>query len=366
MFSEGLANVRIGDKRGYIDASGEVVIPLEFDGAKPFRCGHGCVTIKRGQKYITRAGKVAFSEMREPREGFAAVRRSGLWGFVDEAGELRIEPRFKDVQDFSGGLAGVTDGEGKSGFIDETGRLVVAPRYDSVDPFRSGFATVTYRRDGDFAVGLIDTFGVEIFPPKLEVWIHGVSNGLVRRQTRAKKDGDWKRTGFGLVDLRGREIAPATYTFIDDFTEELARFKVNRDSDARYGFIGPDGSIVQPVDYFTNTGCFAIRFAKTPDKAAQARIKRVIRQALHLLEPKWEWKKDVAILWLGEDLGQPDTFEDVAKALLELHDRSPILEVVNHYAREPGLDPWDKWTHAQQEMPSRGLDDPNGLSVWSR
>jgi hypothetical protein len=39
--------------------------------------------------------------------------------------------------------------------------------------------------------------------------------------------------------------------------------------------------------------------------------------------------------------------------------------VVYHYARDAGIDPWDKWTYAQQKQPSRGLDDPNGLSTWS-
>jgi hypothetical protein len=564
VFSEGLANVRIGDKRGYIDTSGEVVIPLEFDGAKPFRCGHGCVTIKREEKYVTRAGKVAFSEMRAPKEGLAAVKRRGLWGFIDEKGNYCIEPTFKDVQDFSEGFAGVTDTEGKCGFIDKSGKLVVPARYDSVDDFHDGFATVTYNRDDDFAVGLIDAKGKEIFVPTLEAWIHGVSKGLVRRQTRAKKDGDWKPMGFGLVDLKGKEIVAPRYTFIAEFAEDLACFKVGRDLEGREGFMRPDGSIaieakffdadsfsggrawvndvkpgkitkfaidregttrvklpkgasdatpfkdrvsilsandgkqglamsglirddgeillprkysqvkvyanglvrialgsgddalygiantkgevlvppkwtdlgeldaalipakepsvkkkppvayflnaklepatkntyvdtrdyseglagaaivddaatgkagakkhpflfwgVQPADYFTDTGCFAIRFAQTPDKATQARIKKFTKQALEFHQPKWEWKKDSAVLWLGEDLGQPDTFENVAKALLELHETIPILEVVNHYAREAGTDPWDKWTYAQQKAPSRGLDDPNGMSTWS-
>jgi hypothetical protein len=59
-FSEGLASVRIGDKSGYIDLSGQFVINPQFDLAFPFIDGLALVAKGRGSDaelgWIDKAG----------------------------------------------------------------------------------------------------------------------------------------------------------------------------------------------------------------------------------------------------------------------------------------------------------------------
>ena len=74
-FSEGLAGVKIGDKWGYINKTGEIVIPPQFEGAKKFS------------------------------EGLAAVQVGCLWGYVDKTGTFIIKPQFRYALEFSEGLA---------------------------------------------------------------------------------------------------------------------------------------------------------------------------------------------------------------------------------------------------------------------
>lgn len=74
-FSEGLAAVRVGENRGYIDKLGKIVIEPRFQVA-----GH-------------------FSE------GLAPVKVGGKWGYVDTKAKVVIEPTYDTAYRFSqGGL----------------------------------------------------------------------------------------------------------------------------------------------------------------------------------------------------------------------------------------------------------------------
>ena len=91
---EKLAAVKIGDKWGYINVAGEVVIEPQFDQAHSFY------------------------------EGLAVVRVGdsdrGKYGYVNAAGEVVIKPQFRQAHSFSEGLAAVRTGgliSGKWGYI---------------------------------------------------------------------------------------------------------------------------------------------------------------------------------------------------------------------------------------------------------
>ena len=77
-FSEGLASVLIGDKEGFINRAGEIVIEPQFDNALPFL------------------------------GGLAQVKIGGKYGFINQAGEFVINPQFDRAGlAFSEGLAPV-------------------------------------------------------------------------------------------------------------------------------------------------------------------------------------------------------------------------------------------------------------------
>ncbi|MEZ4829984.1 MAG: WG repeat-containing protein [Bacteroidia bacterium] len=69
------------------------------------------------------------------------IRENGLYGFIDNSGEVVIAPQFAYAFRFSEGLAAVNVGgtqtnydiptDGKWGFIDRSGRYVINPRYFS-------------------------------------------------------------------------------------------------------------------------------------------------------------------------------------------------------------------------------------------
>jgi hypothetical protein len=77
-----------------------------------------------------------------------AVKLDGKWGFIDKTGQEIVPPKYDYVWYYSEGLATVSIGEfkesyyGKIGFIDKTGKEIVPLKYDQALWFSEGLAAV--------------------------------------------------------------------------------------------------------------------------------------------------------------------------------------------------------------------------------
>ncbi|MBW4630874.1 MAG: WG repeat-containing protein [Iphinoe sp. HA4291-MV1] len=92
-FSEGLAAVNIGNKVGYINKIGEIVISLQFDGE------------------LHPPDHPAFIHFASFSEGLAVVVVNGKGDYIDKTGKFAIVPQYDSATPFSGGLAHVSIGE---------------------------------------------------------------------------------------------------------------------------------------------------------------------------------------------------------------------------------------------------------------
>ena len=141
--------------------------------------------------------ELVFSET----EGLRAILKDGKYGFIDEAGRLRIANRYESVKPFSNGLAAIRI-MGKWGFIDHSERLVVQPVYDDVGAFSNGLAIV---KQDQFA-GLIDVSGKIILPVRYDEIIPNTNKRYILRQGNA----------YGLADATGAIIIQPRYDAIVD------------------------------------------------------------------------------------------------------------------------------------------------------
>ena len=180
----GLAKVKKDGKYGYIDTQGKVVVPCQWVDVSAYEGGYctvaESVTPAGGNYYgnvnyvygmydaqgnevtpaqwrtlgqsenscwLTSDTYYSSNYLRINRpaisDGKIKVQNTdGLWGFIDEQGQLVGRVEWKIIDDFSEGLAAVTNNEGKIGFIDGNGNIVIEPQYDATQSFHEGLAAV--------------------------------------------------------------------------------------------------------------------------------------------------------------------------------------------------------------------------------
>jgi hypothetical protein len=206
---------------GYIDRSGEVVIPPRFDRAGPFSEGLAAVVLSAASPakearcgYIGHDGELFFTLPGRGCQSFSGGRAAvrlwedvgeedlprERWGYVDRAGTMVIEPRFvpgfvgrTEAADwrFSEGLACVLLGD-RAGFIDRSGELVIEARFERCKPFSGGLAAVV--SGGRW--GFIDEAGEMVISPQFD-GTHGFVDGLAFVGVEGR---------FGYIDREGRRV----------------------------------------------------------------------------------------------------------------------------------------------------------------
>lgn len=209
-FSEGLAAVRKGVYWGYINKNGETVIPFRYLNPYPFHEGYARVYTEEGKKDViidnkgnvvpnmpnTYYGFLPFSE------GWAVVKPDQYTCYyIDKQGK-QVTREFSDAMPFSDGLAAVRSRQkGLWGYIDKTGELVIPYQYTTARPFREGLAAV----DG----GYIDKSGNWVIPPKYKE-TSSFENGyaLVKKS----------RTTVCVINKSGKELYYFTNEY-DNFTD---------------------------------------------------------------------------------------------------------------------------------------------------
>ena len=131
--SEGIAEVSMDGKVGFVNAANEVVIPLEYEAA-----------------YLSAS------------EGLVIVKKDGKWGAVDTNNTvIRPFDRTLAYGKFVNGLSAVFDGS-RFGFVDTSGNLIIPHQFDDIylRCFEDGIACV----EANGKWGVIDTNGSFIIP----------------------------------------------------------------------------------------------------------------------------------------------------------------------------------------------------------
>ena len=90
-------------------------------------------------------------------EGYAAFQNEqGLWGYIDRAGSVVIDPAWALADPFIEGLARVGTADHHYGYIDMTGAVIFQPVSTAATDFHDGLATVQV--DGAYGFILSEDF----------------------------------------------------------------------------------------------------------------------------------------------------------------------------------------------------------------
>ncbi len=203
-FTEGMAPVRSNQKWGFIDLSGNLVIPAEYVDVKPFS------------------------------DGLAAGQVTGRWRFLDTEGKQPFDRDFFRVENFSEGLAAVKDHVRSSwGYINKVGKTVIPAQFESALPFNNGLAPV--EKDGEWRY--IREDGTEAFVTQFHRAYPFSEDGLAL--VRAEQNGK-----HGYISEDGSLKIPTIYDEALPFTDGLAAVRV----DKKWGYIDTEGMFaIQPA-----------------------------------------------------------------------------------------------------------------------
>lgn len=273
-FSEGFADFRQGDRFGYLNTRGEVVVPAMFDAADRFSEGLAAVQIDRRYGYIDSQGRLAI----KPNFGLAFPFKNGFARVINETGCLYIgygpcdafnpivlpftgllyrtptgkEPRcrysfidrtgrelsartYREAKDFSEQTAPVGDGR-VWGFIDANGTTVIQLTYQNAEPFSEGLAAVQIQ--GKW--GYVNHAGNLVIAPGF-LAAFPFSDGLAVTMI----DG-WQ---YEFIDKKGKRAIPVSFTGASSFVMGLAHVRsgVNYDT-ATWAYINHQGQTVFRYD----------------------------------------------------------------------------------------------------------------------
>jgi WG containing repeat len=192
-----VAHVRRGGRSGLIDATGRLVLPLDYDWVGDQLEGH----------------------LREP-DGTMVVERAGKFGFVDAQGAVLVEPTHDSaVEAAAHKPTGAHEHGAESNESDESDESAswrlpevpaqLASAYDHVRPLSEDLYAVVSQG----LWGLVDSQGATLAACAFAAF------GLLAedRLPAANPDGLW-----GYLDGRGREVLAPAYDQAADFEQGLA------------------------------------------------------------------------------------------------------------------------------------------------
>ena len=148
-FSSGLAAVSVQGTWFYVTPSGTIALVTPYYRAYAFtEDGLALVQEKRDGRYgyIDRTGQEVippqYPEARRFSQGLAPVRVGDRWGYITTSGATAISPRYTEAYPFVGGRALVLDGLSSYFFIDSTGERAHDSPFVMAESFSDGVAIV--------------------------------------------------------------------------------------------------------------------------------------------------------------------------------------------------------------------------------
>ena len=240
-------------KFGFVDESGNIIIPCEWAYAEPYR--DGLAVIGKNQKYgvIDTGGNIitpckwsyAFVS-----EGMICVGNDdALYGFLDREGKEVVPCQYNGYAfkfGFVNGLSICRNSKGKYGFINKRGNIVIPFQWDDAGTFtKAGYAMV--QRDTDkIQYGIIDKQGNLVTPCQWKFVSARVGHNVLAVENQV---GQW-----GLLDLRGNQIVQCQWGFIYHQQENIS---LVRSKDYIFGYMDGNGEMVIPFRQWKEAESFS-------------------------------------------------------------------------------------------------------------
>ncbi|MFL6560411.1 MAG: WG repeat-containing protein, partial [Bacillus sp. (in: firmicutes)] len=199
-----------GNKWGYMDAKGELVLPANYDHAEDFQ-----------------------------ENGLAIIGLMDKSGVINAKGYFIVQPKYDTINPFSEGRAVVNDAQGFK-VIDESGKEITEKAYSIiVGEYKEGrLRAVEIDEHGQYLYGYLNKRGKEVIPITYET-----ASDFIRGKAIVKT----KEGRFQLIDLTGNVLQLYPYAYVSNYGQGLLAFK--NSTDGKLGYINEQGKIVIEPQY---------------------------------------------------------------------------------------------------------------------
>lgn len=239
-FKEGLALAVKNGQSGYLDKSGKVVIPFQYSSGSDFEQGRAIVEKNGRFGMIDRVGNLIFplefNDLGFLSEGLVYGMKDSLYGYYDKNFSVRLPEKYTEAFAFIDGKAKVQIGENQA-FIDEYGTFTVPPGYPEISFFND--TLLTFEEEELF--GLMRKNCQVVVPAVYEeIGQLSIDRALVVR------DGL-----LGYIDGSGKEIVKPQFEVFPNYLER-GQFHSNLaivKQKGKFGIIDKQGKVVLPISY---------------------------------------------------------------------------------------------------------------------
>lgn len=209
-------------KYGFIDYSGNWVIPPKYDSVEYFdNKGYSKAELNNKFGFINIQGHWIippifdtiedFDDLHEPE--IAIAQKDEKFGLINRNGQWLVNPKFDCIDYFDDEGYSIAGLNGKFGFINKQGQWIVSPLFDSLEEFDDeGYSIAKL----DEKYGLINRKGQWVVQPNFD-YIEGFrNNGLAKAELNEK---------YGFINRQGQWIVRPQFS---GFThKEVNRFICN-------------------------------------------------------------------------------------------------------------------------------------------
>jgi hypothetical protein len=250
-------------KYGYINKTGEFVIPPSFDTASYFHDGAAVVTCDGKYCVIDDRGNVLFTNdysINEFSNGAAVYStKKGndqyqyLYGYVDVKGEIILEPQFIMATDFnSENTAYVSTAKGSYALIDKTGKTLETYQLEvknkTIWSLQDDYVIYSYSDSANY--GVVTVKGEEVLKASYPE-IRYLGNHLFAVKDPGVDGPEASITAKeAIFNQKGEQLTDYIYYDLSNYYEGYA----SATDDSSTFFIDPEGKVVEKLPRFDGRG----------------------------------------------------------------------------------------------------------------
>ncbi len=213
---------------GFIDSTGQVIIPPKYKAAGEFSEGLAPVRENGYYGYIDESGKYVFPpiyDFCEPfKEGLGKVFLNGKVNFIDKAGVNLVDFIYNDATDFENGISIVNQSYRINGAINRTGKLILDTVFEKIKS-RSEGVVIASRYDRDVRLSFytaVDSNGTTIIPLGKYTHINPFVNGFAHVLWYINNINSLQNYAEGYINKQGELVYKKEPVLGFDLSKEVS------------------------------------------------------------------------------------------------------------------------------------------------